>query len=427
MSNPERIYIERYRQLVEEKFHFNYEGGSLRQRDLEYLAGWIEEKTGIVLSLSTLKRLWKKDYDQTPHPSTLQALVAVLGYKDWQEFKLQNPVTGISLPVAQKQKRLLVFNRWLLMATVPVFAAFVWLFAAVTEKSKKKLSVNGPVRFAANKTMVQDVPTTVIFNYDLGQVEADSFFFQQSWNGNEKVSIDPGNHYYSNIYYYPGFHIAKLIANDSVIRFLNVHITTNGWLALVRRSPADSIPVYIKKSNPLNTGILHITPDDLHSSNIDMSRSFMVSYFNVHDFENTYSDNFSLETRIICDSSNMVPCPAFELTIICEGHIFYLDLATKGCERNIGIKMGEVRRDGASSDLSMFGRDLYKWQRLQIRVVQKKATIYLDGQPFYTISFKDNFGRIEGLNFNFTGTGAVDYVKLTNGQGRLVYQDDFDK
>jgi hypothetical protein len=34
---------------------------------------------------------------------------------------------------------------------------------------------------------------------------------------------------------------------------------------------------------------------------------------------------------------------------------------------------------------------------------------------------------VMGLNFNFMGTGAIDYVKLKNGEGKLVYEDEFDK
>src|SRR5688572_22098140 len=86
--NTEREYIVRCKQLIEQKFSFET-GEGLRQRDLEYLAKIIEEKSGIKLSLSTLKRLWRKDYDQTPHPATLDALVSILGYQNWQEFKLK--------------------------------------------------------------------------------------------------------------------------------------------------------------------------------------------------------------------------------------------------------------------------------------------------------------------------------------------------
>ncbi|HEY6975201.1 MAG TPA: hypothetical protein VH396_02860, partial [Chitinophagaceae bacterium] len=292
---------------------------------------------------------------------------------------------------------------------------------------KIKPFVKGPVTFTGNKTVSQGVPSTIIFNYDVSNVEADSFFFQQAWNEMEKVKIDPKEHYYSNIYYYPGFHKAKLIANDSVIKRFRVHITTNGWLPLVRYSSMDNMPVYIKNNQSIGNGALHITRNDLTSSDVNTEKDFMLSYFNVREFENTYSDNFSLDTRIVCDSSNTMPCPAFQLTIMCEENIFFVGLMGKGCERNIAIKMGEVYRDGTNSDLSAFGRDLYKWQHLRIQVARKQATIYLDERPVHTITFKNNFGKVVGLVYTFAGTGAVDYLKLKNGENKLVYEDNFDE
>src|SRR5215470_14091775 len=129
MNHSEREYINLCKQLIEERFHFESEGGTLRQRDLEYLADTIEEKSGIKLSLSTLKRLWKKDYDQTPHPSTLQALVSVIGYKDWQEFKLQKATLPVTFATLEKKKHNLVFNRWMALPVVAAAAVLFWLIA----------------------------------------------------------------------------------------------------------------------------------------------------------------------------------------------------------------------------------------------------------------------------------------------------------
>jgi hypothetical protein len=424
MNHSEREYINLCKQLIEEKFHFEDEGGTLRQRDLEYLADSIEERSGIKLSLSTLKRVWKKDYDQTPHPSTLQALVSVLGFKDWQEFKLKTaPVASVASP---KKSHTRPFRRWMALPAVAALAILFWLIAFRPGKQdRRKPIVKGPVTFTGNKTVAQGVPSTIVFNYDVSNVVADSFFFQQAWNEMEKVKIDPKERYYSNIYYYPGFHKAKLIANDSIIKRFRVHITTNGWLPLVRYSATDNMPVYIKRDNPVANGALHVNQDDLKSSKVNTDKDFILSYFNVREFENTNSDNFSLDTKIVCDSSSNLPCPGFELTIMCEEHIFFVDLTGKGCERNIAIKMGEVFQNGTNNDLSAFGRDLYHWQHLQIQVAHKKATIYLDEKPVHTIIFKDNFGKVMGLNYNFTGTGAIDYVKLKNGEGKLVYEDEF--
>jgi hypothetical protein len=424
MNHSEREYINLCKQLIEEKFRFENDGGTLRQRDLEYLADSIEERSGIKLSLSTLKRVWKRDYDQTPHPSTLQALVSVLGFKDWQEFKLRTAPEP--LIVTPPKKHSSSFRIWMALPAVLAVAVLFWLIAFRTGKQDKaKPLIKGPVTFTGNKTVSHGVPSTIVFNYDLSNVVADSFFFQQAWNNMEKVKIDPKEHYYSNIYYYPGFHKAKLIANDSIIKRFRVHITTNGWLPLVRYSALDNMPVYIKKNKPITSGALHVNRSDLKSSSVNVDKEFITSYFNVREFENTSSDNFSLDTRIACDSSNN-PCPGFELVIICEEHIFFIDLTAKGCERNIGVKMGEVYHNGNNSDLSSFGCDLYKWQDLRLQVVHKQATIYLAEKPIYTITFKDDFGKVMGLNYNFAGTGAIDYVRLKNGDGKLIYEDEFD-
>ncbi len=202
MEHSEKEYITLCKRLLEEKFRFKNGSGTLRQRDLEFLSASIEEKSGISLSLSTLKRLWKKEYDQTPHPSTLQALVSILGYKDWQEFKLgETPVVETSLTL-QKEKRNLFFKRWMILPIVALLALLFWLIAFRSgQPEKTKPVVKGAITFTGNKTVSQGVPSTIIFNYDVSNVEADSFFFQQSWNEPEKVKLDPKEHYYSSIYY----------------------------------------------------------------------------------------------------------------------------------------------------------------------------------------------------------------------------------
>jgi hypothetical protein len=427
MNPSEGEYIARCKRLIEEKFHLQSDQETLRQRDLEYLADQIEEKSGIKLSLSTLKRVWKKDYDQNPHPSTLQALVSVLGYKDWQDFKLRQAATHVTSVTTQSKSRHLILRPWLALPVLAALAALVWLIAfRPGQVGNQKPIVKGPVIFTGNKTVSKGVPSTIIFNYDVSNIEADSFFFQQAWNKMEKVRLDPKGHYYSNIYYYPGFHKAKLIANDSVIKRFRIHIITDGWLPLVRRTFTDNMPVHVK-TNLITDGTLHTTRKDIEASNLDNSKDFLLSYFNVRDFDNTYSDNFSLDTRIKCDSGNTIPCPAFQLTVICEENIFFVTMTGKGCERNIAIQMGEVYRDGTNSDLSAFGRNLYNWQNLRIQVAQKRATIFLDDQPVYTTTYKNDFGKVVGLVYNFEGTGAVDYVKLKNGENKFVFDDEFDK
>jgi hypothetical protein len=475
MERSEQEYIVLCKRLIEEKMQFGNGHGEVRQRDLEYLADAIEERSGILLSLSTLKRLWKKDYDKTPHPTTLQALVSVLGYKDWQEFKLwaasgqtgaqddapmadadntpvivpepdpviaegmsaSSPADPVVTPVNAQVADPVVdpaklpptgrsrFNPWLLVPVVAAVAVLFWIIAFRSKPVHKKPVIKGPVIFSGNKTVSKGVPSTIIFNYDVTNVEADSFFFQQSWNPLDKVKIDPNNHVYSNIYYFPGFHKAKLIANDSIIKRFRVHITTDGWLPLTRYSNDDSDPIYIRKDNALRNGTLHLTRDDMVASGVNVDKNYMLSYFNIREFDNTQSDNFSIDTRIQCDSLPTIACPGFELVIVCEEHIYFVRMVGKGCERDIAVKMGEVYQGGKDNNLSVFGRNLHQWQQLGIQVVNKKATIYLDEKPVHSLTYKNDFGKIVGLFLNFTGTGAIDYVRLRNGANKLVYEDEF--
>ena len=179
MINGDREYIILCKHLIEEKFHFGNGNGRVRQRDLESLSDTIEEKSGIKLSLSTLKRLWKEDYGQTPHPSTLQALVSILGYKDWQEFKLkENPDLKDPILPRQKKPKGIVF-RWVILVAIVLIPVLVWLiaFRPKKEEVKAKPIIKGPVTLTGNKTVAEGVPSTIIFNYDLSNVEADSFSF----------------------------------------------------------------------------------------------------------------------------------------------------------------------------------------------------------------------------------------------------------
>jgi hypothetical protein len=435
MINGEREYIILCKKMIEEKFHFGNGNaglpdgqGKVRQRDLEGLADTIEEKSGIKLSLSTLKRLWKEDFDQTPHPSTLQALVSILGYKDWQDFKMKESllVKEELLPAQTKPKSNAV--RWALLSLILIIPVLIWVisFKPKTD-SKKKPIIKGPVTFDGNKTVAQGVPSTIIFNYDVSNVEADSFFLQQSWNDQEKVRLDPKQHYYSSIYLFPGFHRAKLIANDSIIKRVKVHIMTDGWLPATRETFTDNRPVYLKKDNLVKNGSMHLVKDDLIASGVKVENNYILSYYNIRDFGNLSSDNFSVETKFRVDNNEKVVCPGFELVIATEENIFFVRLMGRGCERDAGIKMGENFREGLNSDLSVLGRNLHEWQNLKIKVINKTATVYFDDLLAYTLSFKQDFGKIVGLTYNFNSPGEVDYVRLRDPRNVIVYEDNFDK
>src|SRR5688572_22472792 len=271
--SADRDYIILYRTLIEKKFMLGNGEGKLKQREIEYLSNLIEEKSRVKLSISTLKRLWRTDLQQLPHPATLDALVSILDFKDWQDFKKQHATT---LPPQVIQSEQLRNNKrirpWPVFVFLGAMVLVVGFFLLQGFNKKDKVIVTKEVLFTADKTVTSGVPNTVMFNYDLSGVKADSFFIQQSWNPRDRVSIDPAKNYYSAIYYTPGFHFARIMANDSILKFRNVHIKTDGWLPIVKYDIRDHKYMYPDEKAITDNGLMQTKADVLRKAGVDLSK-----------------------------------------------------------------------------------------------------------------------------------------------------------
>ncbi|HEY4205265.1 MAG TPA: hypothetical protein VGM31_00570, partial [Puia sp.] len=58
----------------------------LVQRDLVALCDNIESNTGILISLSTVKRLINGQFSRLPQVATLDAIAVSAGYQNWRDF-----------------------------------------------------------------------------------------------------------------------------------------------------------------------------------------------------------------------------------------------------------------------------------------------------------------------------------------------------
>lgn len=413
MALSEQQYIALCKKQIEEKFSFGKRHGYV-QRDLEILSQHIEEKTGVSISLSTLKRLWKNDFKQSPQLATLNALVAILDYKDWQHFKLENR----NAKTGPKP----LFAGVLLSLVLLIIAWFVFSGAGET---KRKIKINGPIEFTTEKTVTSGIPNTVIFKYDVSNVDADSFYIQQSWNEKHRFPIDPAKSAFTNIYYESGFHRARLIANDSMISMQPIHILSDGWDPHIYYSESDLIPVDFKNEDFINDGRLYLDQALLKKRGVDLSRTFLSRITNSQEFD-IPSDNFSLTTRIKSDSVFTSLCPWMTVIMVTDVHIFSVGLQKKGCERYAWYKMGEITRGGGDNDLSALGCDVYDWQNIQVSVREKNASIYINGELALKEKFKEDFGDIVALLYIFEGTGSIDYVRLDGPDENTVFVDDFE-
>jgi len=418
MARTDRQLLDICTSQIEKKFAFG-NGEGYTQRDLEVLSRHIEGKTGVLISVSTLKRLWKKNHKQSPQLATLNALVAVLDYADWQAFKEANQNT--SYP-----PRVLV--RWLAAAMIVMGIAA--LIVSLSSESgdgagdrHNPVKITGPVSFEASKTVTSGIPNTVIFKYDVTNVVADTIFIQQSWNKNHRMGIDRRGHAATSIYYESGFHRARLMANDSVIAMRPIHILSDGWEPHLYYSNADP-PIDLKGEDFINHGMLHVDREALERRSMDFARGFF-SRVSLSQVFNVHSDNFRFATRFKVDSLFGDVCPWVNLLIVTEVNVFSVGLREKGCEKFVSYDLGEITRDGSDNDLSALGCHVYDWQELEIRSDNRHAAIYLNGKLTYEETYKKDFGKIVGFIYIFEGTGSIDYARLRGESGEIVFQDEF--
>lgn len=423
MARSEQEFINLCKKQIEEKFSFG-NGQAYTQRDLEMLSGHIQEKSGVIISLSTLKRLWKDDYRHSPQLATLSALASVLGHKDWQDFKLANQ---------KKPKSMVLMLKWAVPAAV--FLIIIWLsvfgFSSgfgdppKEKRLKRPPRITGPVHFEASKTVTSGIPNTVIFKYDLANVVADSFYIQQSWNPDHRVRIDPAHRAVSSIYYESGFHRARLIANDSIIAMQPIHIISNGWEPHIYRSDSDPELIDFKNEKFVSNGQLHLDSGMLVKRNLDFSKRFHTRITNSQVF-GVHSDNFNFSTRMKTDRLLHNLCTWMTLIIVTDVRTFEVSLTQKGCENYAAYKLGEISKQGKNNDLSRLGCDVYDWQKLEVQVKDRHAAIYLNSKPVYQEVYREDFGKIVALIYIFDGKGSIDYARLKDRIGQVVFEDNFE-
>ena len=424
LGNTEALYIKQCKHLIGQKLNWP-DSRHWKQRDYLNLISLLENKTGIALSLSTIKRIWKPNYEGTPQPATLEALAKFIDYQSWLDFKEQYSYLMDGQepypPTKNKPKEKAVYWKTaLLFLVILLSVAGFTLFPFNYANGPSEIVTFDPdkVHFSSDNSVSTGVPNTVLFHYNVSGVKADSFFIQQSWNKFRRDRVSKENSTLTSIYYYPGFHKARLIANDSVIKETNVRINTKGWLALARYGYPDENPVYLKPADQGEKGTLHISAEQLTANKVAINRNTMVSYYYVSDFKNLSSSDFVLETKVRSDSIINNSCPHIGIVILGELDMNFIPLTVKGCVGNSSVKFGNVTISGKNNDLSSLGVDLYDWHLVRIEAKNAVANIYVDDEPAFTIPLDEGIGDIVGFAINFSGTGSIGSLKLSSGSGK---------
>lgn len=385
--------------------------------DYETLSHRIHEKTGVTLSVATLKRLWGKvRYESKPTPTTLNTLAQYLGYENWRSFRVSEEATRGNVTVTPQKKKKQPW--WALLLLIPLIGATLLLMPG----SKKKVD---PALFSFTSKKVVDagVPNTVVFDYDATSASADdSIFVQQSWDKRLSRQVRHDQRQHTSIYYYPGFFEAKLVVNGQVVKEHNLLIKTDGWLPLVEQP---GTPVYFKGEDAIHDGVLQLPVSRIEASNIRVTPvAPWTAYYIVQDFGELMSDDVVFETSLKNDyNAGSNPCQYVEIRLQFEGPAVLIPLSVKGCVSTLAI----ADTDGTKRDLSAFGCDFSDWVHIRCVIKDKIAEIFVNDSSAIKLRVTGGRAKMVEVGYRFQGTGSVDYVKLSNNKGSVFFQEDFDE
>lgn len=375
----------------------------------------IQKQTKVVLSPTTLKRVWGKVYyNSSPSISTLNTLAQFIGFLNWRDFK-NKQTTGKS----KKRPELNMPLVFTLAAGIALL--FITLFSAISSNTKE-LSAEDllEVKFSS-KVITNGMPNSIVFDFDLASLSSDSMYIQQYWDRTKTIKINSEQKQATGIYYFPGYFRAKLVVDGTIIKEHDLFIKSNGWSASIDYEP---IPKYIKAKDFLNHGL------SLNNSLISEVKSSQQpihsTYHFIDDLGAISGDNFTLETTLKHSyNEKWAVCQTTGIYLIGTKGALIIPLTIPGCISDISVMLNDVFLDGKKQDLSPFGVDMASFKDLKVQVVNKKLDFLVNGQNIFSASYNKSLGNLVGLRFKFLGAGEVKHVEIKDAYGKSIIKDNF--
>ncbi|WP_422081971.1 hypothetical protein [Ulvibacterium sp.] len=398
------------------------------QKDYEFVVFFIEDQTGHRLSLSTVKRIWKSEFERLPHTTTLDILAHLAYNKDWHSLKKEylNPkIQTVPKREIEKKPRKAKSPRIYFLILLPALLLLVLgIYLSGTASTKSLSKVSEEVSFSYEKTVEGKIPNTVVFNYDIEGVDADRFFLQQSWDSSRKVEIFKGTHERTDIYYIPGYFTAKLFADERIIKELPIHVTYKDWF-MAARQPMEEIYT-ISPTFWSTEDYMGIDKSRLAQKGIDLNKKMQLAFYYVTDF-GLNGDNFEHSIRFKMEPLEAIDCPIFNLHVQGMDGFYWIMFGNKGCESELEMRLGDAFHNGKNEDLSMFGTSVYEWQKVDVLTEDKEVTLKLNGTSIFSSTYNQSIGPIMEISYFFNGVGMIDDVLLKNADSQTIFRDDFTK
>lgn len=406
--------------IIEEKLGWGA-SESWRNEDFDSLQQLILQKTGISLSISTLRRLWgRTPYEHLPSSTTLNCIARFADFETWREYlkkQVSNETIHSEAKETVREKNTWKSSLWLKMAGV--ILAVIGIMSILTFK-RSSTKLQAPNYHLSSKPLTRGIPNSVIFTYDAVSSPSDSIYIQQSWDKRKRVLVEKNRHIHTSIYYEPGFFKAKLLIDSQIVKEQSLIIPTDGWLGLIEQK---AVPVYLEQAAFTNENYIHLPSTSIIKNNITLQPiPPVVKFYNVGNFKPTEIHSFSFNVDVKNDlATGSAACQLTNIILITDDNPIIIPLSTKGCSSELSLLSVDQIISGKKNDLSGFGADLKNWVNITVKTSPNGLHYFVNGQLAYECPLPKRKMHIVGMAYVFHGTGAVKNI-LLEGENGVVFK-----
>ncbi|WP_186758105.1 hypothetical protein [Echinicola salinicaeni] len=378
-----------------------------QNKDFESLSFKIKIETKILISKSTLKRIFGKNKTGEayyPQPATLEAL---------QEFgKVKDPE---SILIQQKQK----FQKRSLLALLGIALISISLLLLAINQSETTESIHAELKL---ERVEGSSPSTAFFSYSIPETK-DSLFLYLG-NKMEPFYLSPYNNKISVYLRFPGvFHPFIASRNKKVLASTEgLFVQSKGWQALgyYYEQPYSMryYPIPMNYNSP--DYAFHINGSDLHRLGMDTSKIIVLRLDNFKKTD-VNGDDFILNTKV--KSAEFWPairCNSIYISVEGENSKISFKTTHTGCSAFSEYILSEKFGTG-SDQLVNFSIDTREWHMVEIKNVNKKVEVKINNQLAFSDNYSKSLGKIHGVSVMFHGNGYLDHLQLVDNESNPVF------
>jgi hypothetical protein len=203
------------------------------------------------------------------------------------------------------------------------------------------------------------------------------------------------------------------MVNKQIVKEHDLMIGSGGWLALVEQEPGT--PLYFRKNEVMKGNGVDVNETLLSQYHLPLQPvPPALRFFYVQPFGDLKNDHFTFETTLKSDfRQGTAACQRVEVLILCKNDVIFIPLCAPGCVGELSLFAAGTAINSRNADLSKFGADLAQWVKLRVVTHNRHMQFYVNDTAAAELTFSNPPSDIVGVQYRFSGTGAVKDTRFT--------------